>query len=92
MLCCDRSPVISSPILRVDSLLAFGIFYVVGMVLLVFVRWVSNKVLLPLEIGRTVDEEISEDQNYGVAMAEAALSIGIALALSTVLPTLPCPC
>lgn len=91
---CSSSPptVISAPIVKVDSLLAFGLFYVVGMVLLVFVRWVANQVLLPVEAGRTVDAEISEDRNYGVAMAEAALTVAIALALSTVLPTLPCPC
>ena len=57
-------PVISHPILTSDSVAAFFTCYGVGMVLLTLLRFFLDKLIIPGN--RSVDIEISEDQNWWV--------------------------
>lgn len=79
---------ISHPILTSDSVAAFFTCYGVGMVLLTLLRFFLDKLIIPGN--RSVDIEISEDQNWGVAAIEAAIVLAIAFALGSLVPDIEC--
>ncbi len=56
----------------------FGVYAVGGMVVLMFLRWVVDLVLLP---NATLKEEIARDRNLGVAWIEGTTAVGIAALL-----------
>ncbi len=61
---------------RYDSLLALAIWGIAAAVLLMIVRRIVDKLLLP---GTQLDNEIRKDQNWGAALIEVASAIGISL-------------
>lgn len=64
--------------MRVDRLWHFFYYALIGCILLVVVRWVTDRVFLPKE---KLSKEIVEDQNLSAGFVEA----GLALAVSAVL-------
>ncbi len=81
----------SSPLLKSESLAAFAIYFALGSIVLVALRWMLSKFILPIRAGRTVDDEIKQDQNWGLALVEACISIAVAYNLDTLLNNPPCP-
>jgi uncharacterized membrane protein YjfL (UPF0719 family) len=59
-----------------DSLPGFVLWFVMSLFMLVVSRYLVDKIMLP---GSLLDEEISKDQNWGAALVEGAVAIGIAL-------------
>lgn len=85
-------PVISHPILTSDSVAAFFTCYGVGMVLLTLLRFFLDKLIIPGN--RSVDIEISEDQNWWVWRGAArphfvASSVLLLLCTGVWLPSKP---
>ncbi len=61
-----------------DSLLALCIWLALSMFMLVTVRYMVDKVMLP---GCLLNKEISEDQNWGAAIIEGVILIGFSVLL-----------
>ncbi len=61
------------------SLVGFAIWFVLGTFLLLLFRYLIDKFILP---GSLLDEEISKDQNWGAALIEGSLAIGLAFLLN----------
>ena len=59
-----------------SSLLGFALWFVIGLIVLLASRYIVDKFMLP---GSLLDEEISNDQNWGAALLEGSVAIGIAL-------------
>jgi uncharacterized membrane protein YjfL (UPF0719 family) len=59
-----------------NSLLGFALWFVIGLIVLLASRYIVDKLMLP---GALLDEEISNDQNWGAALVEGSLAVGIAL-------------
>lgn len=70
------SILLSGYLAEYSSLAGFGLWFIMGMFVLVLSRYIADKTLLP---GDLLDEEISKDQNWGAALVEGAVAIGIAL-------------
>lgn len=70
---------LSGYLLRSDSLIGFIIWVPLSMILLLISRLLVNKLLLPHS---SIDEEIAKDQNWGVALIEGGIAIGIALVMN----------
>ena len=68
--------VMSFPITYYSSLLIFLPVAVVGTVALVIIRVVVDRLILP---GDSLDTEIKRDNNWGAAILEGSIAIGIAL-------------
>jgi uncharacterized membrane protein YjfL (UPF0719 family) len=72
--------VIMSNTLKVtESLAAFGVWFVTGLVLLVITRFLVDRLILP---GNKLDKEITEDRNWGAALIEGGAAIIVALILN----------
>ena len=67
---------LSGFIVRFDSLPGFLLWFVASLFFLLVSRYIVDKLLLP---GALLDEEISEDQNWGAALIEGGVAIIIAL-------------
>mmetsp|Transcript_146252 Transcript_146252/g.354928 ORF Transcript_146252/g.354928 Transcript_146252/m.354928 type:complete len:416 (-) Transcript_146252:75-1322(-) len=78
---------ISNPLTKSDSLITFISCLGIGMVLLTLLRFFLDKVVLP---GHSVDSEIAKDQNWGIALVEAAIGIAVALVLTAMARDTPC--
>jgi len=59
-----------------DNILGFGVYAVVGCILLFVVRWTADVFMLP---NATFDKEIAEDRNLAAAFIECAVVIGAAV-------------
>lgn len=70
------SIILSGYIMSYNSLLGFLIWFVMGTFLLIVSRYIVDKFILP---GSLLDEEISKDQNWGAALVEGSVAVGIAL-------------
>jgi len=70
------SIILSGYIMFYDSLLGFLVWFVMGLFVLVVSRYIVDKLILP---GSLLDEEISRDHNWGAALVEGSVAIGIAL-------------
>ncbi len=70
------SILLSGYIVLYDSLPGFAVWFVMGLFVLMVSRYIVDKMMLP---GSLLDEEISEDQNWGAALVEGTVAIGIAL-------------
>ena len=69
---------LSGFIMRYDSLLGFVAWFVASLFFLVVSRYIVDKLLL---LGALLDEEISEDQNWGAALVEGGVAIILAMLL-----------
>ena len=69
---------LSGYIAKYDSLPGFLVWFVLSLFFLVISRYIVDKVLLP---GSLLDEEISRDQNWGAALVEGGVAIGLAFLL-----------
>lgn len=65
----------SNTIHRTPSLVAFGVWFFNGVVLLVLTRMLVDKFILP---GRKLDSEISQDRNWGAALIEGGSAFMVA--------------
>jgi uncharacterized membrane protein YjfL (UPF0719 family) len=61
-----------------DSVLGFLVWLIVSLFILAVSRYLVDKILLP---GALLDEEISRDQNWGAALVEGCVAIGLSLIL-----------
>ena len=71
--------VLSGYILRSDSIVGLALWFVLSAFLLLVLRYVVDKLLLP---GKILDEEISQDRNWGAALVEGSAVLGLALILT----------
>jgi len=71
---------ISGYMVKHDSILGLGIWFVIGTILLLMTRLLVDKIILP---GRLLDDEIKQDQNWGAAMIEGSSAIIFAFVLNT---------
>ena len=71
---------ISGYIVKHDSILGLGIWFILGTFLLLIVRLLVDKIILP---GRLLDNEIKQDQNWGAAIIEGSAAIIFAFVLNT---------
>jgi uncharacterized membrane protein YjfL (UPF0719 family) len=69
---------LSGYILRYDSLYGFVVWMILSFIFLIVSRYLVDKIALP---GSLLDEEISRDQNWGAALIEGAVAVGLALLL-----------
>ena len=67
---------LSGFIVRFESLIAMGVWFFICVGLLLTSRYIVDKIILP---GQLLDEEISEDHNWGAALVEGSAAIGVAL-------------
>ena len=58
-----------------DSLTGLLVWFVIGLFLLVVSRYVVDKLVLP---GSLLDEEIARDQNWGAALIDGSVALGMA--------------
>ena len=70
------SIILSGYLINYNSLPGFLLWFVIGLIVLLASRYIVDKLLLP---GALLDEEISNDQNWGAALLEGSIAIGIAL-------------
>lgn len=69
---------LSGFIMRYDSVLGFLAWFVASLFFLIVSRYIVDKIILP---GALLDEEISQDQNWGAALVEGGIAIVLALML-----------
>ena len=74
---------IATCIIRTDSLLAFGVWIVLGAVVTCSLQIVIQKIVMP---GTNVKNEIWEQQNWGAAVVYGMVPLSVAIYLSTFLP------
>ena len=71
---------IANPILKSDSLVRLGVWFILGVVLLIISKKIVDKLIFP---DHKVDDEISKDQNWGVALVDGLISITVVLLLNS---------
>ena len=69
---------LSGYLLNHDSLLGFLVWFVASAFLLILARVLVDRFVLP---GAPLDDEVQDDQNWGAALIEGAVAIGLALIL-----------
>ena len=67
---------LSGYIMYYDSIFGFLTWFVMSLFVLIVSRYIVDKLMLP---GSLLDEEIKTDQNWGAALLEGSVAIGIAL-------------
>ena len=67
---------LSGYVSKYESLIGLSMWFVISVTVLLACRYIVDKTILP---GHLLDEEISQDQNWGAALVEGASAIGIAL-------------
>lgn len=72
---------LSGYIMKYDSLVGLAVWFIIGAFLLLTCRYLIDKIILP---GALLDEEVSQDHNWGATMVEGSAAIGLALLLSAV--------
>ena len=73
---------ISGYVVKFDSLVGLALWFVIGAFSLVACRYLVDKWILP---GNLLDEEISVDHNWGAALIEGGVAIGVALLCITLI-------
>lgn len=67
---------LSGYLMSYNSILGFLLWFVIGLIVLLASRYIVDKLMLP---GSLLDEEITNDQNWGAALLEGSIAVGIAL-------------
>jgi len=75
--------VMAYPLPYYSSLLIFLPIAIVGSVVLILIRFVVDHAVLP---GDRLDSEINKDHNWGAALIEGAVTIGLAIVLNLYVP------
>lgn len=75
--------VMSFPIMYFSSILLFLPVALTGTVVLMIIRKLSDKFILP---GDALDKEIGNDQNWGAALIEGAVAVGLAYISNSYVP------
>ncbi|MCB0283720.1 MAG: DUF350 domain-containing protein [Calditrichaeota bacterium] len=70
------SILLSGYIMYYSSIFGFIVWFVMSLFVLIVSRYVVDKLMLP---GALLDEEIKNDQNWGAALLEGSVAVGIAL-------------
>lgn len=73
---------ISQPIRNSDSVLGYWVWVILGVLLLIGMRFITNRIIL---FGEDLDKEMVEDQNWGAALIEGAAAIMIVSVMDTFL-------
>ena len=74
---------VSNCILKTESLLAFGVWFVTGTLVMIFIHVFVHKVLLP---GSNLEQEIKLDRNWGAAIVYGIIPLGATVYINTFLP------
>jgi len=67
--------ILAGYITRYDSLTGLMVWFVIGLFVLVISRYLVDKLVLP---GSLLDEENARDQNWGAALVEGSVALGMA--------------
>ena len=67
---------LSGYLMYYNSIFGFLLWFVIGLIVLLVSRYIVDKLMLP---GSLLDEEITNDQNWGAALLEGSIAVGIAL-------------
>ena len=73
---------ISGYVVKFDSLIGLAVWFMIGAFSLIACRYLVDKCILP---GNLLDEEISIDHNWGAALIEGCVAIGVALLCVTMI-------
>jgi hypothetical protein len=65
-----------------DDLIAFGLFFVFGMIMLSIANWLADLLFLP---GQKVSEAVTKTQNLAAVAKVAGVQLAVAFVISTVL-------
>jgi uncharacterized membrane protein YjfL (UPF0719 family) len=71
--------ILGAAIANSDSLVALAVWAVVAAMLLIFGRFLADRFLLP---GSALDHEIAKDRNWGAALIEGAVALGLAFIIN----------
>ena len=71
--------ILSHSVSETHSLAAFAIWFINGVVLIILMRFLVDKLILP---NCELDDEIAKDQNWGVALLEGGLALITALIMN----------
>jgi uncharacterized membrane protein YjfL (UPF0719 family) len=63
------------------SLVLFGGWFIVGIAMMAFFRFVMDRIIIPME---TLDSEIHQDRNWGIALLEGCFSIAAVVLLQRI--------
>lgn len=72
---------LSVPLQSSYSLVLFFIWFICGTTILALFRYLMDKIIIPME---KLDEEIHQDNNWGVALLEGCFIIGAVIALRAI--------
>lgn len=74
--------VLSAYLIRFDSLPGLALWFVLTTILLIAFRFLVDKLILP---GKSLDDEIATDRNWGAAIVEGSCAVGLALLFTAAL-------
>lgn len=72
---------LSIPLQSSYSLIVFAAWFVMGSAVMAFFRFVMDRIIIPLE---KLDEEIHQDQNWGIALLEGCFALAAVITLQSV--------
>jgi len=72
---------LSIPLRNSYSLIVFAAWFVLGSAVMAFFRFVMDRIIIPME---KLDEEIHQDQNWGIALLEGCFAIAAVIMLQSV--------
>ena len=72
---------LSIPLQSSYSLIVFAAWFVIGSAVMAFFRFVMDRIIIPLE---KLDEEIHQDQNWGIALLEGCFTLAAVMTLQSV--------
>lgn len=72
---------LSIPLQASYSLIVFAAWFVLGSAVMAFFRFIMDRIIIPLE---KLDEEIHQDQNWGIALLEGCFAMAAVITLQSV--------
>jgi len=72
---------LSIPLQNSYSLIVFAGWFILGSAVLVFFRFVMDRIIIPLE---KLDEEIHKDKNWGIALLEGCFTLSAVMILQAI--------
>lgn len=72
---------LSIPLQNSYSLIVFATWFVLGSAVMAFFRFVMDRIIIPME---KLDEEIHQDQNWGIALLEGCFSLAAVITLQSI--------
>lgn len=74
---------ITNSILKSDSLVTFGVWYLLGGIALIAIRFLVDLVVIP---SQSLNDEIEHDKNLGAAILVGGIPVGLSFVINTFLP------